>query len=223
MWFVPTRGRPDRLQNFLDACVETEMSMPGHIVVDGRDGGDYSQVSVPDNWTLTVAMDRVGPAKRCDKFFEEYPNEQFYSIVNDDVIPMTDGWDVILSNKCGPWDMVYPDDGNNGERMATQFLVGGDLVRAVGSFSLGFIHTQHDRAWMDIARGIGTLKYVPEVFLRHDHWTTGRSERDEVYEKKLNGKSTIKQDRFHYDYWKREILPHVVEVLKDRVYEHSSH
>jgi len=216
MWFVPTRGRPDRLQTFLDACVETGMTMPGVIVVDGDDAGDYSNVRVPDNWTLYVAPVRAGPAGRMQAFFEAFPDEPFYSIVNDDVVPITPGWDVALAEEAGAWNMAYPDDGNNGERMATQFVLGGDLVRAVGSISLGFIHTQQDRAWMDIARGIDRLRYREDILLRHDHWTTGRGERDETYAKNFNGRSTIKMDRMRYSGFAVE-LPAMIGQLKEVV------
>ena len=82
MWFVPTRLRPERLQNFLDACVRTHMTMKGLIVVDGEDGGDYSKVKLPSNWTLKTGITRLGPAGRMEAFFKENPNEKFYSIVS---------------------------------------------------------------------------------------------------------------------------------------------
>lgn len=215
MWFVPTRNRPDRLQTFLDGCVDTGMTMPGIIVVDGEDGGDYSKVRVPPNWLLKTAAKHIETCGRMEHYFEEQWDAKFYSIVNDDVVPLTQGWDVELAETAGDWNVAYPDDTLSGEKMATQFMVGGELVRAVGSFGLGFIHTMVDRAWMDIGRGIGRLVYRGDIQLRHDHWTTGRAPRDKTYIRKFNGSSTITHDRERYHLWKTRDLEIVLRHLRE--------
>src|SRR3990167_5765884 len=62
--FVPTRNRPERLQRFLDGCIATGMIMPGLIVVDGEDGGDYSSVKLPLNWKIETASVRIDAGGR---------------------------------------------------------------------------------------------------------------------------------------------------------------
>lgn len=190
--------------------------MPGLIVVDGIDGGDYSGVRLPENWVMLVAPKRGEVGGRMEDYFKTLGSADFYSIVNDDVVPLTPGWDVALARKAGLWNVVYPDDTLNGERMATQFVVGGELVRAVGSFSLGFIHTMVDRAWMDIGRAVDRLIYVPEIKLRHDHWSAGRSARDKTYERIFEGRGTIPRDRLRYKAFLQE-LPALVKRLKTAI------
>jgi hypothetical protein len=213
MWFVPTRQRPDRLQTFLDACEITAMVMPGLIIVDGADGGDYSSVRVPHNWRLQVGPKQLETCGRMDDYFHHHPYARFYSIVNDDVVPLTFGWDCALALAAGDWNVAYPDDCNNGVAMATQFVVGGKLARAVGSLGLGFLHTMVDRAWMDIGRNLGRLVYRPDIQLRHDHWTTGRGNHDGVYRKTFNGESTIPHDRARYDQWLIDEFPALIDRL----------
>jgi len=213
MWFVPTRGRPHRLQKFLDGCVDTGMRMPGLVVVDGEDGGNYSEVRVPGNWGLMIARKRAETCGRMEEYFKAYPDAAFYAIVNDDVVPETSGWDVTLAKAAGDWNVAYPDDTLNGERMATQFLVGGKLARAVGSFGLGFLHTMVDRAWMDIGRGLDALVYRTDIKMRHDHWSVGRAEKDKTYQRTFNGRSTIVHDRARYRDFCRE-LPGILARVK---------
>lgn len=197
MWFVPTRGRPQRLQKFLDGCVETGMTMPGLIVVDGSDRAEgYDRVRLPPNWTLEIAEVRAEVGGRMDDVLARFPTEAFYSIVNDDVVPETPGWDVELAAEAGAWNVAYPWDTLTG--MATQFLVGGDLARAVGSLSLGFLHTMVDRAWMDIGKALGRLRFRKDIRLRHEHWSRNRALRDETYQRMFNGQPTIPHDRGRY-------------------------
>lgn len=210
MFFVPTRGRPERLQRFLDACVDTGMTMQGMIMVDGRDGGDYSKVRLPSNWSIRTAPTRAEVCGRMEAMFHEFPDFSFYSIINDDIVPLTKGWDVKLAEAAGSWNVAYPDDCLNGARMATQFLVGGELCRAVGSFSLGFIHTQVDRAWMDIGRGINRLVFCRDVRLKHEHWSDPNNnvKKDTTYERMFQGKPTIPHDRARYDsFIKNDYVP----------------
>ena len=205
MYFVPTRGRPHRLQQLLDACVDTDMSMPGLIVVDGADGGDYSGAQLPHNWRLEVAEERGDVGGRLDALLEEHPDEEFYSIINDDIVPETPRWDVLLADRIGDgWNFVYPNDCVQGEAMATQFLVGGELARSVGSLSLGFRHGKLDRAWMEIADALGRLVYCDNIRLRHEHFTTGAAPHDETYKKIFNGRSTVKTDGMRWHSWQDE-------------------
>lgn len=207
MWFVPTRCRPHRLQKFLDGCVATGMTMPGLIVVDGADGGDYSAVRLPANWTLETAAVRAEVGGRMDDILKRFPDADFYSIVNDDVVPETPAWDVMLAAEAGRWNVAYPWDTLTG--MATQFMVGGDLARAVGSLSLGFIHTHVDRAWMDIGSAIGRLRFRKDIRLRHEHWSRGLAPRDATYIRSTNG-----QDKAHYMAWKDRDFPALIARLK---------
>jgi len=195
------------------------MSMPGLIVVDGTDpdAGDYSQVTLPPNWTLRVAKERGEVGGRMEELFRTYPTAKFYSIVNDDVVPETPHWDTELAAAAGDWNVAYPWDMLTG--MGTQFLVGGKLVRAVGSFSLGFIHTMVDRAWMDIGQGIGRLIFRKDVHLRHEHWSRDRSLRDKTYSRSFNGMATIPYDKALYAKWYAEDLPKLIERLKKEIEE----
>lgn len=215
MYFVPTRGRPDRLQKFLNGCVETGMTMPGLIVVDGKDGGDYSRVRLPKNWTLQVAETRAEACGRMENYFKRHQSADFYAMITDDVVPLTKQWDQSLALAAGDWNMAYPDDMISGKDMATNFVIGGKLVRTVGSFGLNFIHTMVDRAWMDIARNIGRLIYCPSIKLRHDHWSVDRAPRDATYQRQFKGQDTRIYDRKRYDrFISRDLAPLTQEITK---------
>ena len=212
MWFVPTRGRPHRLQKFLDGCVATRMTMPGLIVVDGKDGGDYSKVKIPPNWRIEVASEREEVGGRMEAFFHSYSDAAFYSIINDDVVPETPHWDTELAKEADDWNVAYPWDTLSG--MATQFLVGGKLARAVGSFSLGFIHTKVDRAWMEIGQALGRLRFRKDLRLRHEHYSRNPALRDSTYNRMFRGRHSGYHDRQHYELWRSKEFNKLITRLK---------
>jgi len=216
MWFVPTRGRPHRLQKFLDGCVSTQMTMPGLIVIDGDDGGDYSKVVLPDNWRIRRGPVRLDVGGRLDEILQQYPNEGFYSIVNDDIVPETPFWDTSMALEAGEWNVAYPNDCLQGEKMATQFMIGGKLARAVGSLSLGFRHGKMDRAWMEIGAALGRLRYRDDIRLRHEHFSNGLAPRDATYNRSYDGINTVRLDGLRWKSWEAE-RPALIERLKEVV------
>lgn len=209
MWILPTRNRPDRLSKFFDSCKRTFVSTPGLVIVDGPDGGDYSAVVFHGGWNISVTEKRTDVCGVVRKAFRDNPNEPFYGILADDIVAETRGWDRALAFAAGDWNVAYPNDLLNGERMATMPVVGGKLARALGNIiPPGFVHTKFDRAWMDVGRGIGRLKYLPDVKIKHEHWSDGKTPKDETYNRQYENIDTRIIDGARYKEW--------VEKEKDR-------
>jgi len=218
MWILPTRKRPDRLQKFFDSCKRTFVSTPGLVIVDGLDGGDYSTVSLPDGWHLFVTGQRTDVCGIVRQAFRDNLKEPFYGVLADDIVAETLGWDKALAFAAGDWNVAYPNDLLNGERMATMPVIGGKLARTLGNIvPLGFVHTMFDKAWMDVGRGIGRLKYLPDVKIRHEHWSDGKTPKDDTYNRRYGSVDTRIIDGQRYKDWAEKEKDRDIAFILSRI------
>jgi hypothetical protein len=197
MWILPSRSRPKNLARFFDAWEKTGASTPGAVLLDADDAGHYADVKLPAAWVL-----EVGPRARFDElygaFYARHPRLPWYGFLADDVVPLTRGWDTRLVDLAGRDGLAYGDDLVNGQRHAAHFVLGGELVRAVGWLLLpGVDRLYGDTAWNDLARERGVLRYAPDVVLEHRHFSTGRAPMDVTYRK-----PSAEADRRRYEEWR---------------------
>lgn len=143
---------------------------------------------------------------------------QFEALISlgDDHRPETPGWDRELLDAVrrmgGGW--AYGDDGVPHQsappgwvtsRLPTAFLVSSRIVAGLG-WMLGPPGCEHmfvDAAARDLALAASTaerprLAYLPDVKVRHDHWTTGRSPHDQTY---ASGQACWPGDQAVFDAW----------------------
>jgi hypothetical protein len=131
-----------------------------------------------------------GPRKTCPAWSNhiaaEYAGKyRAFASLGDDHLPMTPGWDVTLLSaldEMGGTGIAYGDDGLQHENMATAPVVSADIVAALGWFMYPACqYVFCDNVWMDLAREAGCLRYVPEVVIRHLHWTANLAAHDVTY------------------------------------------
>lgn len=145
----------------------------------GADGPAYS--TSPWGWSVEIGP-RMALAQVYNDIFNRYPQEPFYGLLADDLLPATPNWDLRLIEAAGSWGVAYGDDGIQHEEIATHPVIGGELVRAVGWLAppwLKFLWI--DTTWTAMARALGTLHYLPEVSIEHLHYSVGKSEHDQTY------------------------------------------
>lgn len=184
MWFLPSRGRPDNIKRFFEAYRDTEATTPGVLWLDDDDSHNYHDIEFPEGWDRLVMPRMGGTGKMTNKFYELYPNEPWYGLIGDDVLPRTKHWDKLLVEAAGLDGLAYANDLLRGEAHAAHPVVGGRLVRKLGWLALpGCDRTYIDDALMFAAKKEGKCKYVPEVVLEHLHFSVGKSEFDDTYQK----------------------------------------
>lgn len=189
MILFPTRNRAWALTRFIEQYQLTGATLPVCVIVDEDNLGHYEEAwkEAPAGWILFPNKKIRDLNGAMNSAFEAFPNEPFYGMVADDVVPTTYAWDIKLSEACKPHYIVWGDDGIWGSHrgkpdLPTHPFIGGDLVRAWGWFSPPYTNRHcADFIWMDFAAALGVGKSMPEVIMEHMHWEAGKAKRDMTY------------------------------------------
>jgi hypothetical protein len=201
---VPSRGRPENLQRFLKAFVNTKASSKIYIRLDIDDPklSEYQKLDL--GRSLVVTGHQVKAAGAMREVFREYPNEKFYGFVGDDSIPRTEKWDSELAKSAGEWGVSYPDDLLKRQSLATHPFVGGNFLRAIGFWALdGLTHLYTDTTWDFLGRLYGNLVYRPDVIVEHMHFSVGKANHDKTYSRIFNGRNYSLEDAECFEKWVR--------------------
>lgn len=192
MWIVPSRGRPHNCRRLFAA----EWNSPGVLCVDDDDPllDQYRALTLPANWRLAIG--RRTPLSEI--YNRHFGSAAWHGIGADDMLPETLGWDLALIAAAGSDGLAFGDDGINGDRHATHFVLGDGLAREVGWLALpGLSRIFIDTVWNEIAEARGVRRYLPDVKLTHLHFSIG-APRDETYRKPDKA-----SDRAIYDQWRK--------------------
>ncbi len=197
MWIIPSRSRPQNLRRLI--ANRNIFASPAVIVLDNDDPmlRGYEDLSDwPNDWEVAI-VSRMTLSKIYNNFFKIRPDLEWYGFLADDVVPETYDWDRLLIEAAGKDGLAFGDDGINGATFATHFVIGGDLVRSVGWLALhGLDRIYIDTIWNDIATERSVRRYLPDVKLRHHHFSNRLALMDQTYRK-----STKDNDRALYEAW----------------------
>ncbi len=195
MWIIPSRSRPQNIRRLIG------ITTPVYLRLDDDDPmlQGYRDLDLPWNWIFVVTK-RASFSSIYNEFFIALPDLDWYGFLADDVVPETFDWDRLLIEAAGKDGLAFGDDGINGGAFATHFVVGGDLVRSVGWLALhGLDRIYIDTVWNDIAADRGVRRYLPDVKLRHHHFSNRLALMDQTYRK-----PTKYNDRILYEAWVME-------------------
>ncbi len=182
MLILPTMGRPHNLKRFVDTYLATEATIPIYIIFDAADAHNYVNVDVPKHFkrTSVPAGTRLGDIYRI--IFHNFPNEAFYGVVADDLVPETPHWDVKLRDACLPNKIAWGFDGIQNERLPTHPFIGGELLRKLGWWAVpGVQHWFIDNVWKILADELKVGVYLPEVRMMHHHVMNQKAPLDHTY------------------------------------------
>jgi hypothetical protein len=171
MFILPSRGRPEEYGRFVVNYHLTKMTSPVLVCVDEDDPRlkDYQRIRGSMNIKLRVGpRQHIGPLM--NEVFNEHPNEPWYGLMADDVIPPPyTRWDQVLVHYAGSTNLSFPDDGVYHEVIATHPIIGGEAVRAMGFIAYpGMNHYFIDTWWSEVMRGLNRCYYIPDFKLDHD-------------------------------------------------------
>lgn len=146
------------------------------------DSDDPTKDSYPDN---SLVLD---PPGRClSEILNRHitawvPLYNIIGFVGDDNRFKKYGWEYDLLASYG--GIMYGNDGVQGEKLCTTWFVNTDIIKALGWFALPECnHFFTDNAWMEIGRATGELTYLPNFDIEHLHYSFGKSQKDETYER----------------------------------------
>lgn len=220
MWVLPTRNRPSSCLRFINAWQATNASTPVYVRLDLDDPDIDALKSLPwpNEFKVTVAP-RRGLSKSMNEVFEVYPNEPWYGLLADDLLPHTSGWDQLLVNAAGTSNISYPNDQGNNPDLPTHPCVGGDLVRKIGWF--GFPPCGHyfvDTVWQFLGNELNNIHRLDNVLVEHLHYSVGKSELDTNYQE---SSLKWKHDKRAYRDWCESEGKQLVTALKRDIYNLS--
>lgn len=214
MWSLPTRGRPQSLQRFINAYNNTNGTSKVYVRLDNDDPSleEYKKIKLPSTFELIVG-ERIGLKATMEEMFHKYPNENWYGLAADDLIPKTQHWDQLLVNKAGLRRIAYPNDMGKDPTLPTHPVVGGDLVRAVGWF--GHPATYHfylDNAWKFVGEKLNCITRLDNVIVEHVHYSFKKSPKDQTY---LDRKPDMKTDGKAFNAWLTANGENLIESLEE--------
>lgn len=210
---IPTRDRLWRLLESLSSIARTQTGLCDILIV--WDGPDQRIVTIDSGPSSPQIMTRRNPvqldmAPTYDKWARLWsPRYRCIGFGSDDFIFETPGWDRVLLDhlRSHPLAVMYGDDGLASENLCTTAWVDTDIIQGLGFASPPDLkHICFDNAWMAIGRGLGTIRYFPELKITHKHFQRDANLTDGSY-LKSNSSFRIWQDTIVYDDFVTNRLP----------------
>jgi len=204
MWFLVTYRRPELARRFVDAAIATEVSTSGVMFVQGDKAGyDFA---LPKGWLRAIASRNVGLVAGLNMCQRQYPEEPWYGLVADDLIPETPHWDRRLLERLQPMGIVSCNDGNRpyaGGRMCGSTILDGALVRAAGFLSPPVCwHSYTDDWWETVGTTFSCWQRLADVVVRHETPVFGDRPADSTHNEAYGSKyERLQQDKTAYEKW----------------------
>jgi hypothetical protein len=223
LMIVPTRSRPQNVLPVAKAWLATD----GFAAADLLFAADVDDPAFDDYCDAIESAARLAAAAGggsialtvCPRHEQLVPKLNAVALDNasgsykllgfagDDHLPMTPGWSrlfVELFDSTPGVGIAYPNDGYQGERLASSWVMLAEIVRYLGRMVPAPVeHLYCDNSIMDVGRDASCLTYLPDVLVEHVHPVAGKTSTDEQYER-VNSSEQYRRDRPAYKRWKRD-------------------
>lgn len=181
---VPTKGRPASARRLYDSIKETSDADVA-FAIDAKDPTIRDYDSDLPIWVVpNSARGMVAPLNFVAASILEGAPYRYVSFMGDDHLPRTPGWDAIFVEELARMQVgvVYGNDLLAGERIPTAVTMTANIPRTLGYMADPMlIHLMVDDWWADLGRGIGNLRYFPDVVIEHLHFLNGKAAMDATY------------------------------------------
>ncbi|NQV54327.1 MAG: hypothetical protein HQ503_00585 [Rhodospirillales bacterium] len=226
----PTRGRPDRMRQYVESALETATEpdrMQFLYYVDNDDPAlkqyETEFAAIAGNCKAGTIDGLIGPPigvpAAANKLAAMAPGNILVT-ANDDQVHIDVGWDTRLDTEIAKYtDGIYCmwfNDGWEAGNFCTFPVVSKRWFEILGYLNFPFFEHFFCDAWIwMLAKSVDRAIYIPEILIEHRHWKTGKSEMDGTYEKHASatGDSRHTRDREVIDRFERYFLADV-EALK---------
>lgn len=213
MWILATRNRVENCERFIAGWNQSKADSAVYVRLDECDNvlSDLLKLPWPGTFSIHVGP-RQGLCAAMQEMFYAHPNEPWYGILADDLVPRTLQWDQWLIDRAGSAAISYPNDLGRKIKLPTHPCVGGDLVRAQGWFGLPVVHHYCvDSVYRYIGDELGIKHRLDDVIVEHVHYSEKKSQRDHLYKET----STHKQsDDDAYQTWLQDQGPDLIKRLR---------
>jgi glycosyltransferase involved in cell wall biosynthesis len=182
---VPTRERPNKIVELIEAYADTTSGNSELLLcLDDDDSGNYMIPNVDFVTVMIRPRMRLGPWLNYAVNNYEGPNPiKYVGFMGDDHRPRTQDWDSAvvepLRNTLG---IAYGNDLLQGEKLPTAVFMNKQITDTLGYFCPPEqVHLYLDDYWLALGHRLGSVNYLPDVVIEHEHFTTGKVEMDALY------------------------------------------
>lgn len=182
MLILPTKGRPQNLKRFVRSYLDTAATLSINVIFDAADAYRYDDIQTPSHWKRISAPAGTRIGEIFNLIFKKYPDEDYYGMVADDIVPQTHLWDIVLRDSCLPDKIAWACDGLQNENLPVHPFIGGELVRKLGWWACpGLKHWYVDNVWKNLANALNCGVYLPNIKMTHLHPANGSAPYDRTY------------------------------------------
>jgi hypothetical protein len=222
---VPSRGRPERLREFLSYFEKTREAVTDvAVAIDNDDPrmADYDQLWVDfehADWLIRYQ----GPRKTITPWInyiarEELDNYRTMCVMGDDNVPITAGWDSHLVEVVvgmGGTGFAYPDDKRRND-IPELAVISTNIIKKLGWLCHPSLrHFYVDNVWGDLGTGADCIKYCPEVVIEHRHYLVNQNyQRDMTY---AQSETHGMLDQQAYQVWRAQDMSRDVAAIRELI------
>lgn len=203
---TPTRGRRAGLLRLAAAMKRTCTADTQLCIAIDDDDHSYDGLMFDEVgcWTLT------GPRRTCADWSNCLASMltgefRYLASLGDDHVPETHGWDsqlIGVIEEHGGTGIAYGNDLLMGSGLPTAPLMSADIVQALGWM---FLPTSTrlfcDNVWKDLGSQAGCLYCLPDVIIRHLHYSSGLAPRDQTA---IDAEPAWPHDEAAYRKWQQD-------------------
>lgn len=181
---VPSRGRPQNIEDLKFALQETKTVADLWVVCDDDDPELEHYQEIADN-ILVYPREGKGMAKPLNKAARRLlPSYRNFCFLGDDHRPRTESWDALFVKALDEpdTDLVYGNDLLQGENLPTAIAMSAWIVQNLdGMVPPNMIHLYLDNFWLQLGKDLGAIRYLGNVVLEHLHPAAGKAQWDDGY------------------------------------------
>ena len=182
---IPSRGRPERAERMILSALETASdTIEVRLLVDPDDPrlAEY-QALIFAPLVLRVLPAPMGYTAALNHAAREAWDEfAVLGAFGDDVVFRTSGWDRRVEEALQHPGIAYGDDLIHGRNHPSAVFMSSAIAKALGWLALpATTHQWADDGWKRLGQATGTLRFVEEVIVEHEHPAVGKAEWDETY------------------------------------------
>ena len=186
---VPTRGRPDNMQRFVETLYETASALPEVLFyIDDDDGSSIEKARLIEGIIPSV-QHVIGPRITMSQCWNEVAKVSvgtILGVMGDDIVFRTDNWDDRIEQAFSGYPdqivMVHGRDGIHDARFGTHCFVSRRWYVACGELFPGIYEAEWvDSHLNDVANALGRRVYLDDVYTEHCHPAANKAPMDTTY------------------------------------------
>lgn len=207
----PSRYRPEGLRKAYESWKAKSVASDIFFCFQNDDPDLLKNIEVIEHMPYLI-VGNVGMVSKVNRLCGFFANYDAYLVLNDDQVIHTHGWDKMLLDEIDRlesqhghrlWILSWRDgiqDGNLCQGFATK-----EMLEITGSYyPVGYMrHLYSDDYFMHIGKECNILRYLPDVYIEHLHFSVGKSPNDKSYAE-TNCAEAFNRDKEAFDLWKAE-------------------